>query len=333
MGELIVNAIRDETASVKTFSLRHPSDRELPFKFLSGQFLTVTVPDGPTQVHRCYTISSSPTREDACEITVKREGIASSLLHDRIVVGAPLRVSGPYGRFTFDEGDARPVVFIAGGVGITPLMSKLRYLIGRQWSGKIDLVYSVKTSDDIIFWRELEELGRQSQTLGVHITVTAGDGSWTGARGRMNREWLRSVIPDIAEREVHLCGPTSMAASVQSLLAQMGVPAHKIAIEAFGGRKEPSSRDGTEIGHEVRFNRSNVSGSAQGGELLLDTAIAAGVAIDFGCRAGVCGRCKAKLLDGQITTHGEFALAPEEKAAQFFLMCQAEAASDLIIDC
>jgi ferredoxin-NADP reductase len=242
-------------------------------------------------------------------------------------------VSGPYGRFTFNEEEDRPVAFIAGGVGITPLLSKLRYLVGRQWSGRIDLVYSVRTADDIIFRHELEELGRQSKNLGVHVTITADGGSWTGARGRITQEWLSSVIVDIAEREVHVCGPTSMAASAQSLLAQLGVPAHRVAIEAFGGRKESSSRAGTGLAHEVRFGRSGVSVSAQRGEMLLDTAIDAGVAIDFGCRAGVCGRCKAKLLDGQITTHGEFALAPEEKAAQFFLMCQAEAASNVIIDC
>jgi ferredoxin-NADP reductase/uncharacterized protein YcbX len=333
IGELIIDAIRDETGSVKTFSFRDPSDGKIPFKFLSGQFLTVTVPDGSTEHQRCYTIASSPMREDRCEITVKREGTVSSLLHDHAQPGDRLAVSGPFGQFTFDEEGAKRVLFIAGGVGITPLMSKLRYLVDKRWLGRIDLVYSSKTSDEIIFRRELEELERQSQILGLHVTITAKDDSWNGARGRMSKEWLCAIVPDIAEREVHLCGPTSMAASIQSLLTGIGVPAHKIALEVFGGRKEATSTIGTESGHEVRFNRSGVFAVARRGELLLDTAISAGVAIDFGCRAGVCGRCKAKLLDGQVTTHGEFALTVKEKAAQFFLMCQAEAASEVVIDC
>jgi ferredoxin-NADP reductase/uncharacterized protein YcbX len=333
MGELVVDGVRDETASVKTFSFRHPSDAQIPFQYLSGQFLTITVPDGETQIQRCYTVASSPLRRDRCEITVKRDGLTSSILHERLAPGDRLAVSGPYGRFTLKDGHGRSLAFIAGGVGITPLMSKIRYLVGMQWPGRIDLVYSVKSSDEIIFRRELEGMEKASGNLGEHVTVTTDDRSWTGAKGRVTKEWLHSVIPDIAEREAHICGPTSMGSSIQMLLKQLGVPADRVSIEAFGGPKEKSTAARTGAGRKVRFGRSQISASALAGQMLLDTALDAGVQVDYGCRAGVCGRCRAKLLEGEIATHGEFALTPTEKAAQFFLMCQAEAMSDVMIDC
>jgi glycine betaine catabolism B len=82
---------------------------------------------------------------------VKREGRVSSLLHDTYAAGSSLQVSGPMGRFTFNDEDADEIVMIAGGVGLTPLMSKLRYLRDKRWPGRIDLVYSARSGREVIF--------------------------------------------------------------------------------------------------------------------------------------------------------------------------------------
>ena len=115
------------------------------------------------KVNRSYTIASSPTRVGYCELTVKREerGVSSRHLHDAVREGSLLDVSAPAGRFTFTGAEAESIVMIAGGVGITPLMAKIRYLTDLGWPGEIHLVFAVKTEDDIIFRDELDYLRRR----------------------------------------------------------------------------------------------------------------------------------------------------------------------------
>jgi ferredoxin-NADP reductase/uncharacterized protein YcbX len=330
-GGLIVEAVRDEAPGVKTFRLRHPSETNIPFRFLPGQFMTVSLGHGQEAVQRCYTIASSPSQTTYCEITVKREGAASSALHDRLVPGSRLSVSGPMGRFTFDGEGADEIVLIGGGVGITPLMSKIRFLADCKWAGKIDLIYSVKSRRDIIFRKELAKLQRAFPTLNVHVTVTSEDREWSGARGRISADWTRSVVPDIGGRRVHLCGPTSMAASVQHILHQLGVPASRIEVEAFGGKTERKKGDAAEYG--IRFARSGRAAIVLGDTTILEAALSAGVALDHGCRAGVCGRCKVKLIGGEVALDGDFVLTPEQKAAGMILACQAHPLGPVVVDC
>ena len=330
-GELVVELVLDETPSVKTFRLRHPSEANIPFRFLPGQFVTVTTGHGLDAVQRCYTIASSPSERAYCEITVKREGAASALLHDHLVPGSKLSVSGPMGRFIFDGEGADEIVMIAGGVGITPLMSKICSLAACKWAGRIDLIYSVKTRRDIIFKKELAELQRLFPALNMHVTVTSEDKEWSGARGRISEEWVRSIVPDIVGRRVHLCGPTPMAASVQQILHQLGVPASRIEVEAFGGRTERKKEDAGEYG--IRFARSGRAAIVSGDVTVLEAALSAGVALDHGCRAGVCGRCKVKLIGGEVAIDCDFVLTPEQKATGMILACQAHALSPVVVDC
>jgi ferredoxin-NADP reductase/uncharacterized protein YcbX len=331
-GDLIVESVRDETATVRTFRLRHPSGSGLPFRFQPGQFLTVSIGDATDALQRCYTIASSPSEAAFCEITVKREGIGSTALHESFNAGSRLSVSGPMGRFIFDGEASAEIVLIAGGVGITPLMSKIRYLVSRGWAGRIDLIYSVKTPRDIIFRDELAQLQGTFPALKVYLTVTSGDDVWTGARGRLSPDFIRAAVPDIAIRTVHICGPTAMAASVQQMLHHLGVELSQIEVEAFGAAKADRAPRGDAIDYEVTFARSALTTTVSSRTTLLDAALAAGIALDHGCRAGVCGRCKAKLLSGEVAIDCDFALTPEQKDARLILTCQAHAAGPVSLD-
>ncbi len=330
-GDLVVDAVRDETAAVKTFRLRHPSEAAIPFRFLPGQFLTITLGQGTKVLQRCYTIASSPSDTGFCEITVKREGAASSRLHDLLAAGSRLSVAGPLGRFTFDHEKADRIVLVAGGVGITPLMSKIRYLASQNWQGRIDLIYSVKTPGDIIFHDELETLERAFAALQVHVTVTAPDENWRGARGRLSEKFIRDIVPDIAQRTVHICGPAAMATSVRQMLNHLGVDTSRIEVEAFGGR--PDTAPGQDaVDCEIRFARSETAVVISSRATLLDAALAAGVSLDYGCRAGVCGRCKVRIIEGEVTTDCDFVLTPAQKAAGLVLSCQSHPAGSVSLD-
>ncbi len=234
-GELVVSDVRDEGPGVKTFRLCHPTQAKLPFSFLPGQFLTVTLDQSHERLQRCYTIASSPSDEKFCEITVKRDGAASRFLHEQVRSGARLGVMGPMGRFTFDGRGDNAVVMIAGGIGVTPFMSKIRYLAAQDWPGQIDLIYSAKTAPDIVFASELAALQHTYPRLRIHITLTAPDEAWRGARGRISAPWLQAVTPDIVDRPARLCGPIAMAASLRLMLHKLGIPDSRIVTEAFGG--------------------------------------------------------------------------------------------------
>jgi ferredoxin-NADP reductase len=198
-GKLRVAAIHRETPHVKTFRLVNPSGERIPFTYSPGQFLTFSAEvDGKT-VRRSYSISSPPTRVAYVEITVKREenGIFSDYLHDKVTVDDLLATSGPAGVFTFDGAGAESVVLIAGGVGITPLMCVLRYLLDLAWRGDLYLLFAAGTTEEFIFREELEYLQKRHRNLHVVAAMAsrAEGTAWMGLEGRLTKNVIAQVVP------------------------------------------------------------------------------------------------------------------------------------------
>ena len=163
-GQLRVGSIVTETPSVKTFRLLPSSgERSMPFTFVPGQFLNVAFWIGGARMNRSYSISSSPTQRDYIELTVRREprGAVSRHIDDLLKVGDQIEAGGPVGRFTFTGTEADSIVLIAGGVGITPMMSITRYLTERAWAGDIFFVYACRAPADFIFANEVAALQRR----------------------------------------------------------------------------------------------------------------------------------------------------------------------------
>ena len=144
-------AVLEESPTIRTFRLARPA----PFTFDAGQFLTVRVQvDGQAHV-RCYSISSAPEATGYLEISVKRQGLVSGMLHATLRPGSSLLVKPPAGRFTYPAGDDRPVALVAGGVGITPLISMLRHGVAADPGRPITLLYSARGRRELVFWDEL----------------------------------------------------------------------------------------------------------------------------------------------------------------------------------
>jgi len=359
-GELRVAAIFEETPDVRTFRLMRPDGQPLPFDHAPGQYLNLALTIDGKRVNRSYTIASSPTRGHACEITVKRSasGYGSTHLHDRIGVGSTLKVSAPAGRFVFTGTEAQRVVLIAGGVGITPLMSIIRYLTDRCWPGQIYLVYAARRREDLIFADELAYLQRRFANLHVCPTLSRepapADGSdWTGARGAITAALLSSFVPELAQGPVYLCGPDAMMAAMRDVLRGLGLPEAALRTEAFvSGAADPGepatqvsvvlepgaapavapTLDAAGEGGRVSFRRSGQVVVQPPRQTLLETAEAAGIDIAFECRAGICGQCKTKLLAGRVAMDSEDALTAGEKARGFILACQAHSLGDVTVD-
>ncbi len=226
-----------ETPNVKTFRLRELGGGPIPFTFVPGQFLTFSAEVDGKRIRRSYTIASSPTQRDYVELTVKREdqGAESRYLHDNVAIGDHLEVSGPAGVFTFTGTEADSIVLISGGVGITPMMGITRYLTDRAFPGDIFFLYGASTPQNVIFREELEYLRKRHANLHVAITVDRADETpWTGAVGRISKEFIAHTVPEIARRRVHVCGPPAMMEAVKSALADLGVPKAKTKTESFG---------------------------------------------------------------------------------------------------
>jgi glycine betaine catabolism B len=354
-GQLKVAKVFDETPDVRTFRLVSPTGGYLPFDFLPGQYLSLSLTIDGKKVNRSYTIASSPTRVGSCELTVKREemGICSRHMHDTVREGTLIDVHAPAGRFTFTGAEANSLALIGAGVGITPLMGKSRYLTDIGWPGDIYLAFSVKTETDIIFREELAYLKSLFANLHVIITLTRSresNGSWE--RGRITPEVLRRVIPQIAAKEVHICGPTEMIKSTRQMVAELGVPEGSVKFESFESPARASSLPAEpEAGSPsavqdpleekpttgqgpatITFARSAKSAPIPANKSILEAAEELGVNLSYDCRSGICGTCKAKLLAGHVTMETQDALGPMDRANKLILTCQARCLDQVVVE-
>lgn len=359
-GALRVAAILPETPDVTTFRFALPHGDALPFRHLPGQYVNLLVEIDGKVAKRAYTIASSPAHTRFIEITVKREpfGVVSGYLHDRARVGDALPVAGPQGHFVFTGAEADSVVLVGGGVGITPLMSIIRHLTDQAWDGEIFLLYSCKTAADVIFRDELTSLQRRHPNLHIVTTLTREEAPGTRT-GRVTAALLGDLVPRIAARRIHVCGPRPMIDGVKQMLAEVGVPPGHIKTENFGtdtrspaaiaaravpppppdaapaalpGRISIAAMPRAEAAPSITFARSRKTAPAIPDKTVLDVAELAGVDIDSACRSGTCGSCKVPLQIGHVTMEVEDALEPEDKAHHLILACQAKPISDIVVE-
>jgi ferredoxin-NADP reductase/Fe-S-cluster-containing hydrogenase component 2 len=338
LGKLVLTAVEQVTHNVKTFRFKPSDGGPIPFTYLPGQFLTLHLaPDG-VATRRSYTIASTPTWRDRIEITVKREnhGLVSRYLHDELQCGDEVQVEAPNGTFIFTGSEAQSVVLIAGGVGITPMMSAARYLTETNWPGKVHLVLGFRAPRDFIFRREIDTLTACNANLFVTTVMSQpGDEPWPGIRGRIDAALLAGAVPDIANQRVHVCGPPPMMDAVKAALVGLGVPERQIQTEAFGTVKsDPTARRplAAAVAGSVRFQASDVAAPVPEGATILEAADQAGVFIDNACRSGTCGSCRIRLLAGNVRMAVQDALSAEDKATGYILACQARVRGDVKVD-
>lgn len=331
-----VVAVFDETPDIRTFRMVRPEG----FEFQAGQFLTVRLrADGKEHV-RCYSISSPPGSRGHLEITVKRLGMVSGALHASIRPGSMLQVRPPAGAFTYPAGEDRPLVFLAGGVGITPLMSMLRHAIEEEPTRPVTLFYSVRTMADIAFRDELQMLNRRHLQFRAIIAISDGPAGDEYCPGRIDESLITTMAPDVAHAVCLICGPPPMLEAMTTLLTQIGVPRGQINFEVFqaaiaasAGAPRPAAPLPVDAGlsHSVSFKRCGRTGTGHSDQKLLEIAEACGADIPSLCRAGVCGTCRTKVLSGTVQCASRI-LADQDRQDGYVLACVSEVLSDCDID-
>jgi glycine betaine catabolism B len=347
-GELMIARIFQETPDVKTFRLVDPGGGPLPFEHVAGQYLNLELTIDGKRVKRSYTIASSPTRQAYVEISVKRadNGYGSKHLHDTWKEGDRVKVSAPSGKFFFAGTEADRIVLIAGGIGITPMMSVTRSLTDRGWRGEIYLVFAVRKRADVVFDSELDYLRARFPKLHVLVTLTdEPDAAWTGARGRISADALRGFIPDFTHGPVMVCGPDPMMTATRALLVGMGIPDAEIHQEAFvsppavaiadqatreADAEDPPLPDGETA--TLTFAKSRVTTQVTNAATILDAAEEVGIELPFECRSGICGQCKTRLVHGKVRMDARDALTDHDRAKGLVLACQARCTRDCTVD-
>jgi ferredoxin-NADP reductase len=332
--QIPVLAVVDETPDVRTFRFGRPEG----FDFLAGQFLPVRVRiDGQDHI-RCYSISSAPEARGYLEISVKRQGLVSNTLHATVRPGALVTVKAPAGAFTYPAADDRPLVLIAGGIGITPVMSMWRHAVHCDPGRTITLMYSAQTAEALAFRDEIKLLARRHPQTRVIFAVTRGETPPDVYPGRIDDSLIRTTVPNAAHTIALLCGPQAMIDGVRATLTTLGVPPANIRSEVFelaiaasaGHSPRAEAQADTQL-HEVRCSRSGAAVPVAPGQTLLEAAEAGGVPIDSLCRSGICGTCRTRVLGGDVDCESTM-LDDAERQDGYVLACVSHVHSDCTIE-
>ncbi len=231
-----VKEIRPETPKVKTFTLTLPNWTA----HRAGQHYDVrlTAEDG-YQAQRSYSIASEPERKGEIDLTVERieDGEVSTYLHDVLVKGDRIEVRGPIGGyFVWDPESPEPLLLIAGGSGVVPLMSMLRHRAAAGNKNPARLLFSSRTLEDVIYYDELEKLRSKADGLEVYHTLTRQQPEgWKGYSRRIDDAMLKEIIKPLRQvPQVFICGPTLLVESAANTLVRLGLPPVQIRTERFG---------------------------------------------------------------------------------------------------
>jgi len=268
-------------------------------------------------------------------------GIASNHLHERVQEGDLLRLRAPSGRF-FIDGDAQvPAVLIAGGIGITPMMSMLTWCLEQQPGRILHLYYGLRHGGEHAFKASLEALAAKHPAFHLNVVYSQpGPGDVLGRdhqhAGYVDVALLRPTLPH-GRHAFYICGPPPMMASLIPALLEWGIAPQDIHHEAFGPAslapvQAASGEAGTTIATalDIQFRRSGRTLVWKGQDAsLLDFAERHGVAVESGCRSGSCGSCETAIVSGTV----RYAVKPDhEVAAGRCLLCVGTPGSALVLD-
>jgi len=211
------------------------------FEFRAGQFLDWTLihpPETDAEGNiRAFSIVSAPFESDIVIATRMRDTAFKRVLRS-MPLGTEVKIDGPSGSFTLHKNSAKPAVFLAGGIGITPFHSILRQAAHEQLPHQLYLFYSNRRPEDALFLNELEDLTKLNPNFHLVATMTEMPKSsrpWNGERGFINREMLSKNVPDLQGPIYYIAGPPTMVTAMRQVLTQAAIDEDDIRTEEFSG--------------------------------------------------------------------------------------------------
>jgi ring-1,2-phenylacetyl-CoA epoxidase subunit PaaE len=328
----VIDVVRETDTTVSVvFATAQP----LPYR--PGQYLQAVFRLGRGRYRRSYSLSSVPA-DDHASITVKHVpgGKVSQYITSQLAIGDRFLVSASRGDFVLPDSRAgRRFVFVAGGSGIAPVMSLIRTLLAMPAPVPVHLLYYTRNGDDIIFRARLEELADLHPQFDLRMSVTGPRAGWTGAHQPFAIEQVLDAAQDDPQALFYLCGPESLIDAASEGLAAAGIAPARVFLERFAsapGKERPAQgQQATFISRGLLFQRRTRL-RTRPGESLLDAAERAGLKVSSNCRNGTCGRCRAKLLDGEVAMDEPNSLTLADAQAGRVLTCVSYATAPVVVD-
>jgi ring-1,2-phenylacetyl-CoA epoxidase subunit PaaE len=346
---LRVREVQPDTDEAVIVSFDVPAELQDQFRFTQGQYLTLRALRNGEDLRRSYSICAGV--DDPClRVGIRKVpgGAFSAWAHTGLKVGDTIEVMPPQGRFhvPLDANAERHYLAVAGGSGITPILSIMKTVLAREPKSRVTLVYSNRRPSTTMFKEEIEDLKNRYLTrLSLHHVFTQEHVDAPLYAGRLTREKLAQFFATVIDPgsidHAFVCGPFQMNDEVEAALREAGLRDKQIHIERFGApvgnpaeamqhAAAPEDADNAKIEiirdgltREIQFRKSDPS--------ILDAAAAAGMDVPYSCKSGVCSTCRAKVLEGQVRMDRNFALDKAEVAAGFVLTCQAHPLTERVV--
>lgn len=346
--ELEVAAVRPLTADAVEVTFAVPDDLAGEYDYAPGQYVALRTALEGHEVRRSYSLCRPPAR-GSISVAVKRAegGRFSEWAQTQLHPGDRLDVMSPQGTFTSGLADlaGAHVAAIAAGSGITPVMALATTVLSRSDTARFTLVYTNRSSLDVMFLDELADLkDRYPTRFALHHVLSREQRAAPVLSGRIDEQRLRMLLDGLVRPatvdEWFLCGPIELVQLCRTTLEDIGVDAAHVRFELFTtGEKERGPRPPVTVRADepvrtIAFTldgqSSQVDSPVSARESILDAALRVRPDTPFACAGGVCGTCRARLISGSVSMTENYALEPDELERGYVLTCQSHPTTDRV---
>ncbi len=365
---LTVSSVRPLTDSSVEVTFDVPEELREDYNYLPGQYVALRRDFDGQEVRRSYSICDV-SKPGKISVGIKKDlgGLFSTWANEELAPGMTIEVMNPQGAFTskvhvttmnnpealVDAESARTVrphiVSFAAGSGITPVMAISQAFLERTADAEVELVYSNKGQNDVMFAEEIGDLKDKYPTrLAAHHILTRENRPNPLYSGRLDQEKLDALLDRIidVERvdEWFLCGPFEFVQMIRDTLAERGVESEKVRFELFTtgdpadgpspARGRQIKIDSNEKTYTINFHLDGTDSTTESPvsahETVLNAALRSRPDVPYACAGGVCGTCRAKVITGEVEMDENYALEPDEVEAGYVLTCQSRPTTDTL---
>lgn len=333
MLQLRVKAIKWETADTATFFFDEVSRKKN--HYTAGQFITLVFTHHEEEIRRSYSISSSPD-EDFLSITVKRitNGEISRFMLTKVKEGDIINAVEPAGRFTINNFTAPEDIFLfAGGSGIAPVFSQLKFILGCSGESRLILIYSSQDANAVLFKAELDQLAQKHPDRLKIIYLFSSEGN------RLNNITVEQLVHqnlnfDTTKAAFYLCGPFVYMRMVRLTLLYMGIEPEQIRKENFvleTVQVRESLVNYPPRAIQILFKNELHDIVVGENQTILQAALQNNIPLPYSCRAGICSACMAKCVSGKVEMPVNDVLTDADISLGWILTCTGHAVSDNVV--
>lgn len=342
---LKVKDIKRETTDAVSVAFDIPPQQQPEYQFKQGQYITLKLKLNGEEIRRSYSLCSSPyDKELRVAIKEVNGGKASTFINRELKVGDNVDVMTPMGSFhTILSGvNKKHYVLLAGGSGITPMMSIIKSVLYIEKQSSITLFYANKNEESTIFKSELDSISNQFPALKIIYIFDQPQSEISALQtGIITKDKALALIENfgsVTADEYFICGPGAMMENIKSTLDSLKIAKDKIHIEYFSSVIEAIDSDEKKFSGNVnasikvlQYGIETTFNLKTSGISILDAAIEAGVDAPFSCKGAVCCTCRAKVIEGKVRMDANFALTDAEVDEGFILTCQSHPLSEKVV--